>query len=94
MRPVPQRGTGGARGGALYYIKKGFLQSKKLKTVHADAGKVLRNGFDVLYAKGRLHLLKFELVCSIAHIVKDVNGQFLVDLALPQLVDQCRHLLR
>jgi hypothetical protein len=72
----------------------GILKKEKLQTVHTDAGKVLRNGPDVLYAKGCLHLLKFELVCSIAHIVKDVNGQFLVDLALPHLVDQCCHLLR
>jgi hypothetical protein len=70
------------------------IKKRKLQTVHTDAGKVLRNGLDVLYAKGCLYLLKIELVCSIAHIVKDVYGQFLVDLALPQLVNQCRHLLR
>jgi hypothetical protein len=32
MRPVPQRGTGGARGGALYYKRKGFLQSSRFNT--------------------------------------------------------------
>ena len=74
------------------FLKKEFFFI--LQTVHTDAGKVLRNGPDILHAERSLDLGQFELVCSIAHIVKDVNRQFLLDFALLQLVDKSRHLLR
>jgi hypothetical protein len=81
--------------GGLDFSK--FLMKERLiksETVHADAIEVLGDFLYVLDAKCRLDRIQLKRVCSIAHVVKDVNRQFLLDLTLAQLIHKSRHLLR
>ncbi len=65
-----------------------------LEGVQADAGKVLQNFTGALHAERGLDHVHIELECSITHVVKNIDGELPLLLALPDLVDQEGYLLR